>query len=321
MRWCAICQQPWSFAYCGQHREQRQPQATLSASARVSVCGACDPRTMSTGGSLPLAAVPCPSSGLAAAWPGGQRDPPSAIPHVASARACGTRQADGRLVGRRRLRPGPWLLHSGARRPALVEPCRGCGLADSRAQPATAISWPSRCVPMILAMAPSTPPSVPPSMAARALGRRCMCHCMSGTGDTIRLTEGELKADVATVLSGILTVSIPGVAMWRKALPVLQAPAAFSGCCSLLMPTGAPIPMWPKPSGKRPLPWSRLAMRCRSKTGILPWGKGIDDLLAAGHTPAAQSVALAFGASVRGQARPWTGQLRTVAAEEVPPWR
>ena len=50
-------------------------------------------------------------------------------------------------------------------------------------------------------------------------------------------------------------------------------------------------------------------------------GKGIDDLLAAGHTPAVQSIALAFGASVRGQARAWTGQLRTVAAEEVPPWR
>jgi hypothetical protein len=41
-------------------------------------------------------------------------------------------------------------------------------------------------------------------------------------GNTIRLTEGELKADVTTVLSGLLTLSIPGVAMWRKALPVLQ---------------------------------------------------------------------------------------------------
>jgi len=50
-------------------------------------------------------------------------------------------------------------------------------------------------------------------------------------------------------------------------------------------------------------------------------GKGVDDLLAAGYPPVVQSVALAFGASVRGQARVWTGQLRTVAAEEVPPWR
>src|SRR5262249_29587763 len=41
-------------------------------------------------------------------------------------------------------------------------------------------------------------------------------------GDTVRLTEGELKADIATALSGLLTVSIPGVALWRKVLPVLQ---------------------------------------------------------------------------------------------------
>jgi hypothetical protein len=53
----------------------------------------------------------------------------------------------------------------------------------------------------------------------------------------------------------------------------------------------------------------------------LALGKGIDDLLSAGHTPAVQSVALAFGAELRGQGRAWTGQLRTVAAEEVPPWR
>jgi hypothetical protein len=50
-------------------------------------------------------------------------------------------------------------------------------------------------------------------------------------------------------------------------------------------------------------------------------GKGIDDLLAAGHTPVVQSVTLAFGAGFRGQARVWTGSLPTIAAEEVPSWR
>ena len=40
--------------------------------------------------------------------------------------------------------------------------------------------------------------------------------------DLIRVTEGELKADIATVLSGILTLSIPGVAAWRTALPILK---------------------------------------------------------------------------------------------------
>ncbi len=35
---------------------------------------------------------------------------------------------------------------------------------------------------------------------------------------TVRLTEGELKADVSTVLSGVPTISAPGVASWRTAL-------------------------------------------------------------------------------------------------------
>jgi hypothetical protein len=39
--------------------------------------------------------------------------------------------------------------------------------------------------------------------------------------DLIRLTEGELKADVATLLSGVPTISIPGVTNWRPALTVL----------------------------------------------------------------------------------------------------
>jgi hypothetical protein len=50
-------------------------------------------------------------------------------------------------------------------------------------------------------------------------------------------------------------------------------------------------------------------------------GKGLDDLLATGHAPVLRSVALAFGASLRGQPRPWTGRLPTIAAEDVPPWR
>ncbi len=39
----------------------------------------------------------------------------------------------------------------------------------------------------------------------------------------MRLTEGELKADVATALSGVLTISVPGVSAWRGALPVLRS--------------------------------------------------------------------------------------------------
>jgi hypothetical protein len=38
----------------------------------------------------------------------------------------------------------------------------------------------------------------------------------------VRLTEGELKADVATALSGLLTISVAGAGTWRRALPVLK---------------------------------------------------------------------------------------------------
>lgn len=40
---------------------------------------------------------------------------------------------------------------------------------------------------------------------------------------TCRITEGELKADVATALSGMLTISVPGVNAWRAVIPVLRA--------------------------------------------------------------------------------------------------
>lgn len=39
----------------------------------------------------------------------------------------------------------------------------------------------------------------------------------------VRITEGELKAHVATHLSGVLTLSVAGVSAWRSALPALRA--------------------------------------------------------------------------------------------------
>lgn len=40
--------------------------------------------------------------------------------------------------------------------------------------------------------------------------------------EVIRLTEGELKSDIATIHTGILTISIPGTGNWKPAIPVLQ---------------------------------------------------------------------------------------------------
>lgn len=39
--------------------------------------------------------------------------------------------------------------------------------------------------------------------------------------DVIRVTEGELKSDIATLKTNILSISIPGVSMWEKSLEVL----------------------------------------------------------------------------------------------------
>ena len=45
---------------------------------------------------------------------------------------------------------------------------------------------------------------------------------ITGPGDLVRVTVGELKADVATARSGIPTISMPGVGSWRAALDVAK---------------------------------------------------------------------------------------------------
>ena len=45
---------------------------------------------------------------------------------------------------------------------------------------------------------------------------------LTGPCTTARLTEGELKADVATALSGLATIGLPGVAHWKAVLPLLR---------------------------------------------------------------------------------------------------
>ncbi|MGH2689728.1 MAG: hypothetical protein ACRDKW_13130, partial [Actinomycetota bacterium] len=63
-------------------------------------------------------------------------------------------------------------------------------------------------------------PGAPVHIPARASGDGTVDD--DGSLHVVRVTEGELKANVATALSGILTVSVPGVSAWRGALPVLR---------------------------------------------------------------------------------------------------
>ncbi len=102
--------------------------------------------------------------------------------------------------------------------------------------------------------------------------------------DAVRITEGVLKADVATAYTGTLTISVPGVQLWQLALPVLHQ----------LKPKRVFVAFYAD--------WrtNRVVAECYyNLIGVLrdagyvviveTWeedaGKGIDDLLAAGGSP------------------------------------
>lgn len=42
-------------------------------------------------------------------------------------------------------------------------------------------------------------------------------------GTVVRITEGELKADITTAIDGLMTISVPGVSNWKQVLPTLKA--------------------------------------------------------------------------------------------------
>lgn len=111
-------------------------------------------------------------------------------------------------------------------------------------------------------------------------------HVPSFEGDTtgIRVTEGELKADVATALSGVLTISVPGVGSWREVLPVLQK----------LDPAKVLVAFDADKAENEHVARAELELvaalldagyRVATEEWDLEVAKGIDDLLAAGHKP------------------------------------
>jgi hypothetical protein len=107
-------------------------------------------------------------------------------------------------------------------------------------------------------------------------------HVPQWKGDVarVRITEGELKADVATALSGVLTISVPGVSAWRGALPVLRtlAPA------TVVLAFDADAASNPHVARAAQATAEALAAEGREVT-VESWdptlAKGIDDALAA----------------------------------------
>jgi Domain of unknown function (DUF3854) len=102
--------------------------------------------------------------------------------------------------------------------------------------------------------------------------------------ERVRVTEGPLKADVASALSGTLTVGLPGVSTWRQALSVLRVLQAQT--VALAFDADA----WRNWHVARALQQTASALMAAGFRVLLErWderdGKGIDDLLAAGKMP------------------------------------
>jgi hypothetical protein len=114
---------------------------------------------------------------------------------------------------------------------------------------------------------PGAPPHVPLGTAAPVA--------------TWRLTEGVLKADVATRLSGVPTVGAPGATNWRVCIPVLMS----LGCTTVRLAFDADA--WEKPNiGQALSECAKAAKAAGLNVELERWdpsaGNGIDDVLLAG---------------------------------------
>ncbi len=112
------------------------------------------------------------------------------------------------------------------------------------------------------------------------------CHVPIYEGDTqiVRVTEGELKADIATVLSRTLTVSVPGVASYRQAIPVLKELSAKT----VLLAFDADARANQNVAGalsRAARAYAKAGYEVKLETWNMEDGKGIDDLLAIGKKP------------------------------------
>ena len=112
------------------------------------------------------------------------------------------------------------------------------------------------------------------------------CHVprgITGPVEMLRITEGELKADIAFGLSGVPTVSIAGVNTWKRVLPLVDElqPQRILIALDADFRTNVAVA-----AAVRGLVTTLSESRdVAVETWQLEDGKGIDDLLAAGHSP------------------------------------
>jgi len=136
---------------------------------------------------------------------------------------------------------------------------------------------------------------------------------ISAPSKMVRVTEGELKADIAIALSGVPTISAPGINNWRLVVPVLHALGAKKVLLAM------------DQDGKR----STVFIVEKALFGLAREGfdvelecwdgkvaKGIDDLLAVGKQP---EVVTGLAAAVRIQDAVSPESSEKEAAEVEPP--
>jgi hypothetical protein len=106
----------------------------------------------------------------------------------------------------------------------------------------------------------------------------------NGDKSTVRITEGALKADIATHLSGVLTIGLPGINSVRRVPALLKQLGAKIARVALDADAARN-----KNVGKAMYNLIRLLKGKGFGLELETWdeakGKGIDDLLAAGHQP------------------------------------
>ncbi len=112
-----------------------------------------------------------------------------------------------------------------------------------------------------------------------------VCHVPIGTPtpcDTVRVSEGELKADSAVALDGTPTISIPGVGNWKLCLPVLRELQT----AEVRIAFDADVASNPAVARALQGAFDGLTLDGFA-VAVERWdaarGKGIDDLLASGH--------------------------------------
>jgi hypothetical protein len=102
--------------------------------------------------------------------------------------------------------------------------------------------------------------------------------------DCVRITEGEIKAHVATKLSGVLTLSFPGNQTWDRTIPLIEQ----LGATTVLLAFDADAQHNLGVARTLKAAYQQLSAKgldVRVEKWALADGKGIDDLLVTGKKP------------------------------------